>query len=160
MKFAKLLQQQIFWGRWSSQQLVDYKMLKKQIKLILTLRQQRLRDQNISITGFFLEALRKEVRKASRAYDEETRNVSLCIDKLARSKPTIGGPEKTEATAKLESLEKLAHLNREAVRKILKKFVKKTKIKLPSIAMDLSVYSFNSDSDITILGQKLNAYNQ
>jgi len=108
----------------------------------------------------FLNALKSEVAKVSRAYDQETRIVSAKIDALSRIplKATFNGT--AEAKNMLEKLERLALLNREAVRKIIKKFQKKTKTELPMMAIDLSLYSFGSDSEIIILEQRLEAYHE
>eukprot|EP00466_Bigelowiella_natans_P008107 jgi/Bigna1/73855/fgenesh1_pg.26_\ len=158
MKFGKQLEAKIADGHnaWTSQQFIDYKKLKKTIKLILSL---RANDPRTGFTSLFVDALKKEVLKVSRAYDEATKALSSVIDNLSWKKPTKKSQGKLEARIKLGKLEQIAKINREAVRKIVKKFKKKTKLNLPT-ALDLTPYSFGSDSELVILGQRLEAFDE
>mmetsp|Transcript_12298 Transcript_12298/g.20073 ORF Transcript_12298/g.20073 Transcript_12298/m.20073 type:complete len:104 (+) Transcript_12298:124-435(+) len=87
MKFGKQLEAKIADGHnaWTSQQFIDYKKLKKTIKLILSL---RANDPRTGFTSLFVDALKKEVLKVSRAYDEATKALSSVIDNLSWKKPT------------------------------------------------------------------------
>jgi hypothetical protein len=61
------------------------------------------------------EEVKAEVTRVSQEYERETQDLSKQIDRLSIS----GNSNRTQAKDRLASLEKLAYLNREAVRKVV-----------------------------------------
>lgn len=161
MKFGKTLLSRIDeCVSWSAHMFVHYKKLKKSIKSMVVCVQREGITATQPAAGF-ARLLQKELVKVNQTYEGITRDISRRIDGIASARePASGGPAsdtKEAAFTQIGMLRQYVNLNREAVRKIVKKFKKKLCLELPAMACDLSPYAFGTDSNIIILTQRLAA---
>lgn len=153
---------------------VNYKLLKKRIKEMCA--RSTVSAGVLQPAAVFIRLLRAEMAKVSKIYDVQMRAVSQRIDSLVQGWGRMVGvgaaatrdcralactaESKAAALADVGRLHEYAHLNREAVRKIIKKFKKRLQLDLPDAAVDLEPYSFSTDARGNTLLQRLAALEQ